>query len=170
MAEHENTSRDGFVLSALVANKPGVLVRIATVFARRGFNIDSLTVSPAHRKGMSRMTIASRGGAERIDQIVKQIEKLIDVVHIYTGAEEEMVHREMALFKVSCDIGNRASVLEVANIFRTKTVDISDTSMTFEVTGSSEKLNAFEDMMDAFGIIEMMRTGRLVLKRGAEPT
>ena len=107
-----------FTISVLVSNKPGVLVRVATIFARRNFNIDSLVVSPAHRPGLSRMTVVTRGEGGRVEQIVKQIDKLVDVVHVYLGVEEkEMVTREMAIVKVATSINTRAAVLEVANIF-----------------------------------------------------
>lgn len=163
-------NRNLHTISVLVANKPGVLVRIATVFARRGFNIDSLVVSRAHRPGLSRMTVVTEGSEERVEQIVKQMAKLVDVVHVYDYRDMDVVARELALVKVQCDDSRRSAVLEVANIFRAKPVDVGPSSIVFEITGESKKLDAFESMMDAFGIIEMMRTGRLILNRGEEPT
>ncbi len=168
--EAVNNAGAAHTISVLVADKPGVLVRVATVFARRGFNIDSLAVSPAHQKGLSRMTVVTHGKEEGVTQIVKQLDKLIDVVHVYDYAEMDVVSREMAIVKVRTPSDKRSAVMEVANIFRAKSVDIGKGSVVFEITGSSSKLDAFESMMDEFGIIEMMRTGKLILRRGETPT
>lgn len=157
-------------ISVLVADKPGVLVRVATVFARRGFNIDSLAVSPAHQPGISRMTVVTRTSAEGMEQIVKQVAKLVDVVHVYDYADMDVVEREMSLVKVNCGKDRRGAVLDVAGLFRAKPVDVCAESIVFEVTGTSQELDSFEKMMDSFGIIEMMRTGKLILRRGKDPT
>ncbi|NUP90858.1 MAG: acetolactate synthase small subunit [Candidatus Sumerlaeia bacterium] len=157
-------------VSLLVHNRPGVLSRIAQVFARRGYNIDSLVVSPAHQEGFSRMTIVSTGDAAILDQIIKQLNKLVDCVRAVEHGGRESVERELALFKVQCDTVNRTEILQISEVFRAKTVDISDESITVEVTGTSDKLDAIESMLSRFGILEMVRSGKLIIARGAELT
>lgn len=157
-------------ISVLVTDKPGVLGRVANVFARRGFNIDSLVVSPSALKGQSRMTIVCIGAEEGIEQIVKQVAKLVDVVRVDDHREPDLISREMVLVKVACQKSQRLALLELARFFRAKPVDIHEESIVFEATGNTEKLDAFERMMEEYGIIEKMRTGRLILMRGPEPT
>jgi acetolactate synthase-1/3 small subunit len=164
-----NTS-PSFTISVLVHNRPGVLSRIAQVFARRGYNIDSLVVSAAHIPGFSRMTIASSGDPAVLDQIIKQLDKLVDVVRAAEHVGGESVVRELALFKVTSDITTRTELLQSVDVFRAKTVDISDESLCVEITGSSEKIDAFEGMLNKFGILEMIRSGKLIMARGKELT
>jgi acetolactate synthase-1/3 small subunit len=157
-------------ISVLVHDRPGVLSRISQVFARRGFNIDSLVVSPGHIEGFSRMTIASSGDPATLDQIIKQLDKLVDVVRAAEHTGAEAVVRELGLFKVSADVSARSELLQIVDVFRAKTVDISDESLCVEITGDSPKIDAFERMLTKFGILEMIRSGKLIMARGSEPT
>ena len=159
------------ILSILVENKPGVLARIAGLFARRGFNIDSLAVGPTDEESMSRITLTVDGAAHPIDQVTKQLHKLVHVIKIRDLEPAETVNRELALFKVSCAEGDaRAQVMQFTEIFRGKTVDVSKRSMTVEITGADEKIEAFEEMVRPFGLIEMVRTGEVAVARGRGPT
>jgi acetolactate synthase I/III small subunit len=159
------------VLSILVENKPGVLARIAGLFARRGFNIDSLAVGPTDDESMSRITLTVDGAAHPIDQVTKQLHKLVHVIKIRDLEPAETVARELALFKVSCQDGDaRAQVMQFTEIFRGKTVDVSKRSVTVEVTGTFDKVAAFEEMVRPFGLIEMVRTGEVAVARGRGAT
>jgi acetolactate synthase I/III small subunit len=159
------------VLSILVENKPGVLARIAGLFARRGFNIDSLAVGPTADSTISRITLTVDGAAHPIDQVTKQLHKLVHVIKIRDLEPSDTVARELALFKVSCQDGDsRAQVLQFTEIFRGKTVDISKRSVTVEVTGTDDKIEAFEQMVRPFGLIEMVRTGEIAVSRGRGAT
>jgi acetolactate synthase-1/3 small subunit len=157
-------------VSLFVHNRPGVLSRIAGVFARRGFNIDSLVVSPGHEDGFSRMTIVSLGDPATLDQIIKQLAKLVDVVRAIEHLGQECVERELALFKIDGAADKRPEILQICEIFRGKTVDISEDSLTVEITGTSDKLDAFEKMLAPYGIREMVRSGKLIIARGSELT
>lgn len=161
---------DKHTISVMVHDRPGVLSRIAQVFARRGYNIDSLVVSPAHTPGFSRMTITSKGDVSVLDQIIKQLGKLVDTVRAAEHTSEEAVERELALFKIKAAPETRAEIFQMVEVFRGKTVDISDQTLTVEVTGNSEKLDAFENLISAFGILEMVRSGKLVIARGSNLT
>ncbi|HEY6779837.1 MAG TPA: acetolactate synthase small subunit [Thermoleophilaceae bacterium] len=159
------------VLSLLVENKPGVLARIAGLFARRGFNIDSLAVGPTDDESISRITLTVDGAAHPIDQVTKQLHKLVNVIKIRDLPPRETVARELALFKISCQDGDaRAQVLQFTEIFRGKVVDVSKRSVTVEVTGTDDKIEAFEDMARPFGLIEMVRTGEIAVARGRGAT
>ena len=159
------------VLSLLVENKPGVLARIAGLFARRGFNIDSLAVGPTDDETMSRITLTVDGAAHPIDQVTKQLHKLVHVIKIRDLEPADTVARELALFKVSSQDGDsRAQVMQFIDIFRGKTVDVSKRSVTVEVTGTDDKIAAFEEMVRPFGLIEMVRTGEVAVARGRGAT
>jgi acetolactate synthase-1/3 small subunit len=159
------------ILSLLVENKPGVLARIAGLFARRGFNIDSLAVGPTDDTKLSRITLTVDGAAHPIDQVTKQLHKLVHVIKIRDLEPEETVARELALFKISCSDGDaRAQVMQFTDIFRGKTVDVSKRSVTVEVTGTDDKIEAFEEMVRPFGLIEMVRTGEIAVSRGRGTT
>jgi acetolactate synthase-1/3 small subunit len=154
-----------------VENKPGVLARIAGLFARRGFNIDSLAVGPTDDESMSRITLTVDGAAHPIDQVTKQLHKLVHVIKIRDLEPADTVNRELALFKVSCPEGDaRAQVMQFTEIFRGKTVDVSKRTVTVEITGADEKIEAFEEMVRPFGLIEMVRTGEVAVARGRGPT
>jgi acetolactate synthase I/III small subunit len=159
------------ILSLLVENKPGVLARIAGLFARRGFNIDSLAVGPTDDDRLSRITLTLDGAAHPIDQVTKQLHKLVHVIKIRDLEPEETVARELALFKVACSDGDaRAQVMQFTDIFRGKTVDVSKRSVTVEITGTDDKIEAFEEMVRPFGLIEMVRTGEIAVSRGRGTT
>ncbi len=157
-------------ISLYVANKPGVLNRIALVFARRGFNIDSLVVSEAHDPVFSRMSICATGDRRTLDQILRQLNKLVDVVHAIDHTGENTVEREMALVKINCTAQQRTEVMQLVHVFRCDIVDISETSLTFQATGSSEKLDAVHTMFDPYGVLEIIRTGKIVIARGESTT
>src|SRR5438045_2091898 len=141
------------VLSVLVENKPGVLSRIAGLFARRGFNIDTLAVGPTEDESVSRMTITLDGAAHPIDQVTKQLHKLVNVIKIRDMEPDATIAREMALFRVQAGVENRADIMQFAEIFKAKIVDVSRRSLTIEVTGSNEKIDAFERMIRPHGLI-----------------
>jgi acetolactate synthase-1/3 small subunit len=159
------------ILSLLVENKPGVLARIAGLFARRGFNIDSLAVGPTDDSTISRITLTVDGAAHPMDQVTKQLHKLVNVIKIRDLDPEETVARELALFKIACGDGEaRAQIMQFTDIFRGKTVDVSKRSVTVEVTGTDDKIEAFEEMVRPFGLIEMVRTGEIAVARGRSAT
>jgi acetolactate synthase I/III small subunit len=159
------------VLSILVENKPGVLARIAGLFARRGFNIDSLAVGPTDDTSMSRITLTVDGATHPIDQVTKQLHKLVHVIKIRDLEPLERVARELALFKISCQDGEaRAQVMQFTDIFRGNVVDVSKRSVTVEITGTDDKIKAFEEMVRPFGLIEMVRTGEVAVSRGRGAT
>jgi acetolactate synthase-1/3 small subunit len=157
-------------LSVYVANKPGVLARIAQVFARRGFNIESLVVSPAMDGKFSRMTIGLSGNPDMLDQIIKQVSKLIDVLTCKDHSDDEAVIRELALVKIRCGVERRSEALQVVEHFSCKTVDLTEKSMIIMATGDSEKVDAFINMIKMFDVVELVRTGKVLMVRGEEPT
>ena len=153
-------------LSVLVEDKPGVLARIAALFSRRGFNIESLAVGATEHKNMSRMTIVVTAEETPLEQITKQLNKLINVIKILEQEDENMVARELALIKVRADAGNRSQVIEAVNLFRAKIIDVSTDSLTVEATGTKEKLDALMRVLEPFGIREMVQSGVVALSRG----
>jgi acetolactate synthase-1/3 small subunit len=158
------------VLSILVENRPGVLTRIAGLFARRGFNIETLTVGPTDNEQFSRITLTVDGAVHPIDQVTKQLHKLVNVLKIRDLEPAGTVSRELALFKVSAEAQGRSEILEYTEIFRGRVVDTTKRSITVEVTGGSEKIEAFERLVRAHGLIEMMRTGEIAMSRGRAET
>lgn len=157
-------------LSIFVANRPGALVRIAQAFSRRGFNIESLVVSPGARGDFSRMTITAKGNLEGLEQIIKQCTKLVDVIACREHSDEEVVARELALVKVAIDPEHRELVLQIADHFHAKTVDFNENSLVLEATGSSEKLDAMVNLLRKYKIIELVRTGKVIMARGDRQT
>lgn len=157
-------------LSVYVANKPGVLARIAQTFARRGYNIESLVVSPAADGDFSRMTIGARGNREGLEQIIKQVGKLIDVLRCVDHTGENAVVKELALVKIACDVTRRTEALQIGEHFGCKTVDLAPTSLVLQCTGNSEKIDALVDMLASFKMIELVRTGKVVVSRGEAMT
>jgi acetolactate synthase-1/3 small subunit len=158
------------ILSILVENKPGVLARIAGLFARRAFNIQTLAVGPTDDPAISRITLTVDGALHPIDQVTKQLHKLVNVIKIRDLEPPETVARELALFKVATDGETRAEVMQFADIFRGKVIDVSKRSVTLEITGDDEKIEAFERMVRPFGLIEMVRTGEIAVARGRSAT
>jgi len=157
-------------ISILVANKPGVLVRVALVFARRAYNIDALSVSPAFDPRYSRMTITAQGDPETLDQIIKQASKLIDVIHAEEHSGKDAVHRELALLKIKLTPANKAIIIKLAGKFNTHIVNRDSKAILIEQTGTTEELDEFEALVKKYGIIEMVRSGKLVMARGSEST
>jgi acetolactate synthase-1/3 small subunit len=153
------------IISLLVENKPGVLARIAGLFSRRGFNIDTLTVGPTDDPDVSRITLTLDGAVHPIDQVTKQLHKLVNVLKIRDMEPDQTISKEMALFRVQASVESRAEIMHFAEIFRGKIVDVSRRSLTVEVTGSSEKVDAFERMVRPHGLIEMARTGAVASSR-----
>jgi acetolactate synthase-1/3 small subunit len=158
------------ILSILVENKPGVLTRIAGLFARRGFNIDTLAVGPTDDPSMSRVTLTLDGAKHPIDQVTKQLHKLVNVLKIRDLEPDETLSRELALFKVNADGAARAEVMQICEIFRAKIVDVTKRSVVAEVTGPHDKVEAFERLVRPFGLIEMARTGEIAISRGRSET
>jgi acetolactate synthase-1/3 small subunit len=158
------------ILSILVENKPGVLTRISGLFARRGFNIDTLAVGPTDDPTLSRMTITLDGAMHPIDQVTKQLHKLINVIKIRDLEPQETVARELALFKISADGASRGEVMQIVEIFRGKVIDVTRRSVICEVTGTWDKIEAFERMVRPFGMVEMARTGEIAISRGRGET
>ena len=158
------------ILSILVENKPGVLTRISGLFARRGFNIDTLAVGPTDDESVSRMTLTLDGAVHPIDQVTKQLHKLVNVLKIRDLEPGETLSRELALFKISADGVSRAEVMQICEIFRAKIVDVTKRSVVIEVTGTYDKIEAFERLVRPFGLIEMARTGEIAISRGRGET
>jgi acetolactate synthase-1/3 small subunit len=165
-----NSEKDIHTLSVYVANKPGALARIAQVFSRRGFNIESLVVSPAVDGHFSRMTISCSGDPTGLDQIIKQLSKLIDVLHCIDHTYDESVVKEMGLVKIAVDADDRSEALQIAEHFGCKTVDLTPDSMILQVVGDPAKIDALEEMIEKFKIVELVRTGKVVMSRGQEMT
>jgi acetolactate synthase-1/3 small subunit len=158
------------ILAILVENKPGVLTRITGLFARRGFNIDTLAVGPTDDDTVSRITMTLDGAVHPIDQVTKQLHKLINVLKIRDLEPGETLARELALFKVSADGTARAEIMSICEIFRAKVVDVAKRSVIVEVTGTCDKVDAFEALVRPFGLIEMARTGEIAISRGRAET
>ena len=154
-------------LVALVEDKPGVLNRVASLFRRRSFNIQSLAVGASEQPGLSRMTIVAVGDSAQIEQVRKQLEKLINVVKVSDITEENMVTRELALIKVKATASTRSEIMQIVGVFRANIVDVAPGSLTVEVTGDEDKVNSLLGLLRDFGIKELSRTGRIALTRGS---
>ena len=152
-------------ISVLVENKFGVLTRVAGLFSGRGYNIDSLNVAPTQDPTTSRMTIVTRGDDATVDQIVKQLNKLVNVMHVHDFREGEYVDRELALVKVTVNSKTRAEVMQITDIFRAKIVDVQAKSLTVEITGTEDKVEKFISLMNPFGVLDLTRTGKVALSR-----
>ena len=157
-------------ISLFVNNKPGVLVRTALVFSRRGFNIESLVVSAGAEGRFSRMTIVCSGNSDDLDQIIKQLAKLVDVVHAIDHTGDESYETEIALVKLVATLDNRTQILQVAEHFKAKVVDYGADSLILQVHGPSEKLDAFIDLLRPFKLAELVRSGKLLMARGMRVT
>ncbi|MDZ7703822.1 MAG: acetolactate synthase small subunit [Trueperaceae bacterium] len=156
------------VMSVTVIDKPGVLVRIAGLFARRGYNIESLSVAQSETPGMSRTTFVVSGEEHTIEQVQKQLQKLIDVIKVVDHSDAPYVDRELMLIKVSVSTPeDRVEIRQIAQDFRARIIDVHRDALTFEITGDAGKISAFNEQMRAFGVIELMRTGRVALNRSA---
>jgi acetolactate synthase I/III small subunit len=152
-------------ISVLVENKFGVLTRVAGLFSGRGYNIDSLNVAPTHDSTASRMTIVTTGDDSTLEQIVKQLNKLPDVLKVQNFSEGEYVDRELVLVKVAVDSKSRAEVMQITDIFRAKIVDVQPKSLTIEITGNDSKVEKFLGLMQTFGVSDVTRTGKAAMPR-----
>ncbi|ORB86220.1 acetolactate synthase small subunit [Mycobacterium kansasii] len=161
-----NGSPKTHTLSVLVEDKPGVLARVAALFSRRGFNIESLAVGATEQKDMSRMTIVVACEETPLEQVTKQLNKLINVIKIIEQDDEQSVSRELALIKVRADAGTRSQVIEAVNLFRANVIDVSPESLTVEATGNRGKLEALLRVLEPFGIREIAQSGMVSLSRG----
>jgi acetolactate synthase-1/3 small subunit len=164
MAKEQNN-----IISTIVEHKPGVLYTVANLFRCRGFNIENIAVGPAEESGLARMTIAVKGDDRTIEQVVKQLNKLIDVIKVTRLDPDHIVTRELALIKVNApNTKVRSDLINYADIFRARVVDVSSESLMMEITGTTDKVDAFIDIMKPFGVREIARTGVTALSRGAK--
>ncbi len=154
------------IVSCLVENKPGVLARISTLFAARGYNIDSLTVGETDDSTVSRMTIVVRGDEKILEQVEKQLNKLVDVIKVWEYSSVEHIERDLALIKVSADKKNRSEILEIVNIFRADIVDVSHDTLIIQVVGDEDKIQALINLLKPYHIKELIRTGVVAIARG----
>ena len=152
-------------ISVTVENKFGVLARVSGLFSSRGYNIDSLAVGETNTPSVSRMTIVVHGDDRVLDQVIKQLNKLVDVIEVNDLPDGTYVARELCLIKVKCDPGARSEILEVANVFRAKVIDIGHTALTIQITGTEDKVEAFIKLMEPYGIVELVRTGKVAMVR-----
>jgi acetolactate synthase-1/3 small subunit len=156
-------------LVALVADRPGVLNRMASLFRRRGFNIDSIAEGHSEVPNLSRMTIVVDGTATMVEQVRKQLDKIVDVIRVTDITGPDIIARELALFKVKAAPANRSEIMQIVDIFRASIVDVSQNSVIVEATGDEEKIDSLYELLRGFGIKEMARTGRVALSRGGPP-
>jgi acetolactate synthase-1/3 small subunit len=152
-------------ISVLVENKFGVLTRVAGLFSGRGYNIDTLNVAPTQEPDTSRMTIVTRGDEATLEQIVKQLNKLVNVLEVHDFREAEFIDRELVLVRVAVDAKSRAEIMQMTDIFRAKIVDVQSRSLTIELTGDEGKIEKFLGLMKTFGVLELSRTGKIALSR-----
>ncbi len=153
-------------ISLYVSNKPGVLNRVALVFARRGFNIDSLVVSEGQDPGFSHMNLVASGDEKTLVQIIKQLNKLVDVIHAKEHTGKDAIQRELALLKVKCPPAKRTELLDIAHAFGCRILDLGESTLTLQATGSTEKIDGLRKMVDPYGILELVRSGKLLIARG----
>ena len=156
------------IISVLVENKAGVLAKISGLFSRRGFNIESLAVGPTDDESISRITIVVNAETHSIEQVVKQLYKLINVIKIQELDPANIVERELVLVKVNAENNTRAEILEIVNIFRANIVDVGKKSLVIEITGNSRKIQGIEELLRPYGILELVRTGKVAINRGSK--
>ena len=161
-----NSTTQHHTIISLVEDKPGVLARVASLFRRRGFNIASLAVGHSEQVGLSRMTFVVSGDEYTVDQATKQLDKLVDIVKVADITEADMVARELALIKVATTLQTRSQIIEIVQLFRAKIVDVGSQSVVVETTGEEAKIDALIELLEPFGITELMRTGRVAMVRG----
>ena len=162
--------KDTHVISCYVRNKPGVLVRVALTFSRRAYNIESLVVSPGRSDEFSRMTITSSGDPDTLEQIIKQLSKLVDVVHAFDHTDQDVIDSEIALVKVAIPLDGRTALLQIVEHYHGKVVDYGSDSVIIRIAGSSSKLEAFIELCQQWEIKEVVRSGQLVMARGQDVT
>lgn len=164
-----NSNNELYIVSAIVENKPGVLFRVTNLFRARNFNIESITVGTTEQQDLSRMTITTSSDEKTLDQLVKQLRKLIDVVEVKVLDTDKTVYRELALIKMKAvDPTTRSEIMNYANIFRGNILDIGKETITVEITGTPDKIDAFKNLVDQYGITQLARTGVSALPRGVE--
>ena len=166
-SDHEKSVRQ-HIISVLVENRVGVLARVSGLFTGRGFNIESLAVAETEDPSLSRMTIVTSGDARIIEQVTKQLNKLVDVIKVVDLSREHFVDRELILIKIRAEPEQRAEILRITDIFRGNIIDVSPRSYIVEVTGDDDKIRAFIDLMRPLGILEVVRTGPIALSRGSK--
>jgi acetolactate synthase-1/3 small subunit len=154
-------------ITVLVDNKPGVLSRVSGLFSRRGYNIESLAVSITENPTVSRMTLVVNGDETEVEQITKQLHKLIDVSKVQDYINIPIIARELALIKVNAPVADRTALMQLVEIFRGRVIDMSETTFVIELTGGNDKIDAFEKLLEPYGIRELVRTGRIAMARGA---
>ena len=159
-------TQEQHTISVLVDNKPGVLARVASLFSRRGYNIESLAVSITDNPEVSRMTIVTTGDEAEVEQITKQLHKLIDVSKVQDYLGVPIVAREMALIKVNADVKDRPALMQLTEVFRGRIIDMSEKTFVVEITGGGDKIDQFESLTQPYGIRELVRTGRIAMARG----
>jgi acetolactate synthase-1/3 small subunit len=157
-------------LSVFVANKPGVLIRVALLFARRGYNIDSLVVSESGDPRYSTMNIVASGDEKVLDQILKQLNKLVDVIHASDRTDEDIISRELALLKIKCEPEGRSDVLQLAHAMQAEIVEVSEHATILQLTGDTEELDSAYRVFERYGVQEMIRTGKVLMARGEQIT
>jgi acetolactate synthase I/III small subunit len=165
-----NGSIKKHTISCYVSNKPGVMIRIALVFSRRGFNIDSFIGSESNVPGFSNINIVATGDEETLDQILKQLNKLVDVVHARDRTGEDIIQRELCLIKLKCEQNDRTDIIQASQALGCDVVDLWESSIILQVAGRSEKIENVVKMFETYGIIEMVRTGKILMARGEEIT
>ena len=152
-------SSEKHTITALVEDRAGVLNRISSMFRRRGYNISSLAVGKSEAEGLSRMTFVVDGDTKTVEMVVKNLHKLVEVIKVSDISEENAVSRELALIRVKCDVTSRSEIMQIVDIFRAKIVDVSQDTLIVEVTGNEDKVNSLVDLLDTFGVFEVMRNG-----------
>ncbi|MCD4779565.1 MAG: acetolactate synthase small subunit [Candidatus Omnitrophica bacterium] len=170
MVNQEDHKKNIHTISLFVSNKPGVLVRIALVFSRRGYNIDSLVVSPAFDARFSRMTVTAQGDPEILDQIIKQAAKLVDVIHVGEHTDEDAVHCELALIKVKSTSSNKVILNKLIKKYHARVIDSGKDYIVIEKAGITAKLNEFELLLKKYTVLEMVRSGKIVMAKGRDQT
>ena len=154
-------------ITVLVDNKPGVLSRVSGLFSRRGYNIESLAVSITENPEISRMTLVVNGDEQEVEQITKQLHKLIEVSKVQDYINIPIIARELALIKVNASVENRTALLQLVEVFRGRVIDMSEKTFVIELTGANDKIDAFEKLLEPYGVRELVRTGRIAMARGA---
>ena len=170
MAKTTPKKKDTHTISMLVANKPGVLVRVALMFARRGYNIDALVVSPSVNPQFSRMTITAKGDPATLDQIIKQAAKLVDMIHVGEHSDVDAIHRELALLKIKATPAGQSAIAKLSKKFHAHVGNANKEVIIIEQVGTTEELDKFEALVKKYGIVEMVRSGKLVMAKGKETT
>ena len=165
----ETNESGSYALAILVNNKPGILMRVVALFSRRGYNIDSLSVSETESHERSRITIVVSGNRMIVEQIVRQVEKLVDVPRVYEMTSSGSLQRELMMVKIKADDSTRSKIVELGDIFKSKVLDVTPTTVTLQVTGPLDKLESFLELARPYGIVELVRTGITALERGARP-